>query len=86
MIGNGGGHMISNHAILSEKPEDQVRAGRWAQEQIEKMERNRQVGEEVWKELLPMIQKAREEKRRENVKKKAVTTKAVTVKKYQRRG
>ena len=57
--------MLSNHqAILSEKPEDQLKAGRWAQEQIEKMEINRQIGEEVWKELLPMIHKVREEQKK----------------------
>ena len=43
------------HAILSEKLEDQVKAGEWGKIQEEHMRRNKQIGDESWKRILPTI-------------------------------
>lgn len=51
--------IMKNHPILSEKPEDQMKSAKWAEEQVEKMERNRQIGDEVWLRIQPVIQAAR---------------------------
>lgn len=50
---------MKDHPILSEKPEDQIKSAKWAEEQVRKMERNRQIGDEVWLRILPVIQAAR---------------------------
>lgn len=51
--------LVREHPVLSEKPEDQIKSAKWAELQIQKMERNKQIGDEVWERILPMIQKVR---------------------------
>ena len=46
---------MSEHIILSEKPEDIKKAAKWAKEQKEKQRRNNEVGESLWKKMFPII-------------------------------
>ena len=46
---------MSEHIILSEKPEDIKKAAKWAKEQKEKQRRNNEVGERLWKKMFPII-------------------------------
>jgi hypothetical protein len=43
------------HIILSERPEDIKKSGDWIQKQMERQERNRQIGDKSWKRILPVI-------------------------------
>ena len=47
--------MDKEHAILSEKPEDQVKAGEWGKIQEERMQRKKKIGDESWARVLPVI-------------------------------
>ncbi len=46
---------MSEHIILSERPEDIKKAAKWAKEQKEKQRRNNEVGERLWKKMFPII-------------------------------
>lgn len=48
--------LVKEHPVLSEKPEDQIKSARWGELQMEKMERNKQIGDEVWERIFPVIQ------------------------------
>lgn len=48
-----------NHAILSEKKVDQIKAGEWGKIQEERMKRNKEIGDESWARILPEIIKAK---------------------------
>lgn len=43
-------------AILSEKPEDQKEAAEWAKDQIARRKRNKEIGDELRKRIMPMIE------------------------------
>jgi hypothetical protein len=55
---------MEEHIILSERPEDIKKSGDWIQKQMERQERNRQIGDESWKRILPVIKAARENKQK----------------------
>jgi hypothetical protein len=51
---------MEERIILSERPEDIKKSGDWIQKQMERQERNRQIGDKSWKRILPVIKAARE--------------------------
>lgn len=51
---------MTDHPILSEKPEDMQKAVQWAKEQAEKRKINDEVGKELWKRIFPVIKRAAE--------------------------
>ena len=44
---------MSDHIILSEKPEDLKNAAKWGKEQKNMRKRNNEVGERLWKRIFP---------------------------------
>ena len=46
---------MNEHIILSEKPEDLRKTANWGKEQKEKQKRNEEVGERLWKRILPIL-------------------------------
>lgn len=60
--------LVKEHPVLSEKPEDQIKSARWGELQMEKMERNKQIGDEVWERILPVIQEVKNIKKYMNGK------------------
>ena len=56
--------MTTEHAILSERPEDQLKAIEWAREQkrIIIENKNRRIADALMEKMTPMILKSRESK------------------------
>lgn len=53
--------MLNMQPILSEKPEDQIRSGKWLEEYEKRVMRNKKIGDETWKrDILPKIRALRQ--------------------------
>ena len=49
--------MLEEHVILSERPEDQLKAGEWAREQKKKIldEKSRRIADALMEKMTPLI-------------------------------
>lgn len=59
--------MIEEHAILSERPEDQLKAVEWAREQKKKIfdDKNMRIADALMKKMTPLILEKRKRSGRE---------------------
>jgi hypothetical protein len=55
---------MEERVILSERPEDIKKSGEWIQKQMERQERNRQIGDKSWQRVFPVIKAARDANRK----------------------
>ena len=56
--------MMEEHVILSERPEEQIKAVEWAREQKKKIldEKNRRIADELMKKMTPVIMENKKQK------------------------
>ena len=51
--------MLEDHVLLSERPEDQLKAVKWAREQKKKIfdEKSRRIADAIMEKMTPLIKK-----------------------------